>query len=361
MKLIVPREEAGASLPAVTVVIPCYRYGGFLAAATAAALDQPGLDVRVIIVDDASPDDSADVARRLAEADSRITVIAHRQNAGHIRTYNDGIAAVETPYFSLVSADDLVAPRALTRAVRLMERHPRVGMVYGHAVEFEDGSDLVTSGRSFETWTVWKGIEWLRIAYWRGRCFILSPEVVMRTAVFTEIGGYSEELPHSGDLEYWLRTAARWEIARVNGPAQAYYRVHQSNMHLTRFAGMAQDLRHRATAFEVIRRDPDLLPPAQAHSFLTRARRSLLREALSLARREFQFRGDRETAARLIEAACVIGAGLPGAQRRIDAARIAIDAWRPGTGPSAASRGREWVRVQLDRMRWRLYAAIGIS
>jgi len=361
MKLVVPREEAGASLPAVTVVIPCYRYGRFLAAATAAALDQPGLDVRVIIVDDASPDDSADVARRLAEADARITVIAHRQNAGHIRTYNDGIAAVETPYFTLVSADDFVARGALTRAVKLMERHPRVGMVYGRAIEFEDGSDPVSSARFFETWTVWKGIEWLRIAYWRGRCFILSPEVVMRTAVFAQIGGYSEELPHSGDLEYWLRTAARWDVARVNGPAQAYYRVHQSNMHLTRFAGMAQDLRHRAAAFEVILRDPTLLSSAGARRLVSRARRSMLREALALARRELQFRGDRETAARLIEAAGELAAGLPGAQGRIASARSALDSSRPGSTPSAASRAREWVRVQLDRVRWRLYAAIGIS
>ena len=60
------------SRPLVTVVIPCYNYGHFLPAAVASALDQRGVDVEVIIVDDASSDGSADVARELADRDPRV-------------------------------------------------------------------------------------------------------------------------------------------------------------------------------------------------------------------------------------------------------------------------------------------------
>ena len=53
-------------MSSVSVVIPCYRYGHFLRQAVSSVLDdQPGLDVRVLIIDDASPDDSAEVAQKI--------------------------------------------------------------------------------------------------------------------------------------------------------------------------------------------------------------------------------------------------------------------------------------------------------
>ena len=58
-------------MASVSVVIPCYRYGHFLHDCIGSALrDQPGVDVRVLVIDDASPDDSADVARSIAAAAS---------------------------------------------------------------------------------------------------------------------------------------------------------------------------------------------------------------------------------------------------------------------------------------------------
>src|SRR5690349_18044495 len=99
------RPTALDSSPRVSVVIPCYRYGSYLPAAVASALDQSGLELEVIVVDDASPDDSADIARSLADADPRVQVIVHEQNAGHIRTYNDGLARATGDYLVLLSAD----------------------------------------------------------------------------------------------------------------------------------------------------------------------------------------------------------------------------------------------------------------
>ena len=56
----------------------------------------------------------------------------------------------------------------------------------------------------------------------------------------------TRRLPHSGDFDMWLRTAARWDVGRVNGPVQAHYRVHDANMHLTSYAGWLTDLRGAA-------------------------------------------------------------------------------------------------------------------
>src|SRR5712692_1156210 len=62
-----PARAGERAMTSVSVVIPCYKYGHFLEEAVTSVLDdQEGVDVRVLIIDDASPDDSADVARKIA-------------------------------------------------------------------------------------------------------------------------------------------------------------------------------------------------------------------------------------------------------------------------------------------------------
>jgi glycosyltransferase involved in cell wall biosynthesis len=245
--------------PGVTVVIPCYNYGHYLAAAVDSILTQPGVDARVIIVDDASPDGSGEVARRLAARDARVRTLVHEHNRGHIRTYNDGFALVETEFVSLVSADDIVAPGALGRAVALMQRNPGVGLVYGAIATFSDDDEkLPHRDRLYHLWRIWGGEEWIDGIVRSGYNPIASPEAVLRTAAVAEAGGYNPELPHSGDLEYWLRVAARWDVGQVHGPLQAYYRVHGGNMHLNDFGTREADLRERHTAFRVLE-DPAVL------------------------------------------------------------------------------------------------------
>src|SRR3954452_7363432 len=62
---LVMRPEQPANVPSVGVVIPCYNYGRYLEGCVASVLSQPGVRVEVIIIDDASSDGSAEVARRL--------------------------------------------------------------------------------------------------------------------------------------------------------------------------------------------------------------------------------------------------------------------------------------------------------
>ena len=63
-------------MSSVSVVVPCYKYGHYLEESVGSALHgNDGVDVRVLIIDDASPDDSADRARELAAADPRVQVL----------------------------------------------------------------------------------------------------------------------------------------------------------------------------------------------------------------------------------------------------------------------------------------------
>src|SRR6516164_9433107 len=108
--------EAEGTVGRIDVFIPCYNYGGFLYQSVNSVLSQVGVDVRALVIDDASPDNTAEVASALAREDSRVTVIRHSTNKGHINTYNEGIEWASADYMLLLPADDYLLPGALRRA-----------------------------------------------------------------------------------------------------------------------------------------------------------------------------------------------------------------------------------------------------
>jgi cellulose synthase/poly-beta-1,6-N-acetylglucosamine synthase-like glycosyltransferase len=100
-----------SEMSAVDLVVPCYNYARFLSRCISSILSQADVDVRVLIIDDTSSDDTPEVGLRLAAMDSRVKFRRHEQNRGHIATYNEGLLEWATAKYSmLISADDLLAP-----------------------------------------------------------------------------------------------------------------------------------------------------------------------------------------------------------------------------------------------------------
>jgi glycosyltransferase involved in cell wall biosynthesis len=240
------------AMSSVSVVIPCYNYGRYLPEAVSSVLnDQPGVDVRVLVIDDASQDDSADVARQLAEADSRVEVSVHPANQGTTRTFNEGVIDwADGDYTVLLSADDQLTPGSLRRAVDLLDANPGVGFAYGHPVHFNQGSPPAAARTKVQGWSVWPGAWWLERRFRDGTNCITAPEVVVRTSVQKLAGGYDPRLAHSGDLEMWLRLAAYADVGYVRGVDQAFYRIHGKNMTVART--QVVDLRERQYAYETM-------------------------------------------------------------------------------------------------------------
>ena len=199
----------------VTVVIPCYNYGRYLPDAVSSVLRQDLVDVEVIIVDDASTDDSVAVARELSDADPRVRLMEHPENRGHIATYNEGLSEVSGDYVVLMSADDQLAPGSLAPALAVFQDMPEVGLVYG-SVELFSQSEAAHAlwAEAIEEapwdWIAWKGDEWAREVCRFGRNVIRSPEVVLRRHVYEATGGYDANLPHVADLAMWLRLVRAW-------------------------------------------------------------------------------------------------------------------------------------------------------
>ena len=264
----------------VDVVVPCYNYAHYLRGCVHSVLSQPNVDVRVLVIDDASSDDTPVVGRELAAADSRVTFRRHETNRGHIATYNEGLIGWSTAdYTVLLSADDLLTRGCLSRAVSIMNAAPSIGMVYGCTIHFECEADLPEIDPCDFGFRRWSGADWLRLRCHAGYNVITSPEVVVRGEIQRAAGGYRPELPHAGDLEMWLRIAARADIAYVNRTPQAFYRVHPKSMMRTVYRGSFLDLRQRKTAFDsFFQRDAATI--ANAGVLHNLANRSLAREAL---------------------------------------------------------------------------------
>lgn len=265
-------------------MVPCYNYGRFLPECVASVLRQDGVDVDVLIIDDASPDGSAAVAHALA-ADPRVRAIEHVTNMGHIATYNEGLAKADGDYVVLLSADDLLAPGSLARATDLLEAHPEVGFVYGFSCAFVDR--LPRPRPRARSWSIWTGPQWLAENCRRGTNPVSTPDVVMRTSVLRELEGYDARLPHAADFLLWLRATTRAGVGRVNGADQAFYRMHGKNMHATEFAGMYHDITERRAAFEIVFGEPGG-PGADLAHLHEAAKRALARTALITACRAYR-------------------------------------------------------------------------
>src|ERR1039457_3092631 len=94
----------------VTAVIPTYRRPHLLKRAIQSVLAQTHLDLRVRVYDNASGDETADVVRRFADTDARVSYFAHAANIGATRNFEYGIRDVATPFFSCLSDDDVLFP-----------------------------------------------------------------------------------------------------------------------------------------------------------------------------------------------------------------------------------------------------------
>lgn len=239
-------------MSSVSVVIPCYRYGHYLEECVASALDdQEGVDVRVLIIDDASPDDSAEVARKIAAREPRVEVTVHVDNRGNIATFNEGLLEwADGDYCLLLSADDRLTPGALRRARDLLDANPDVGFVYGHALWTVEGQPMPAARTKVRGWSVWPGKWWLEHRFRQAENPIISPEIVVRTSLQKHLGGYDPQLTRAGDMEMYMRLAAHADVGFIRGVDQAYYRVHGQSMSKT--VSSLMDLRNRREVFEVV-------------------------------------------------------------------------------------------------------------
>jgi glycosyltransferase involved in cell wall biosynthesis len=206
----------------VTVVIPAYNAGPFIEEAVSSCRLQ---DIRseVIVVDDGSTDNTADIARR-----SGARVMSFVRNMGAAQALKTGFSYAETEYIAWLSADDMfVTHDKLSRQVAAMDRS---GSDFSYYSQFLSGTTLGRSSvtkspldflvkRGFAFWAVFPGV-WNPI---NGSTLMFRGSSMKRFGTFDPSLG---NVDADGELVLrWLKAGARLE--RLEGVG-VFYRIHQA-------------------------------------------------------------------------------------------------------------------------------------
>ena len=190
----------------VSVVIPCYNQGRYLAEALRSVEAQSGVAVEVIVVDDGSTDETS----RVAAAFPSVRLI-RQENSGTAAARNRGIGESHGSYLLFLDADDRLVPGAIAGSVACLERDPECGFVWGRVrVVGADGKLLREPADGPEP------REDPYVALLRHN-YIWSPGSVLyrRTAV-ESVGGFRAFARGSADTDLNLRLAAAWRIGAVD-------------------------------------------------------------------------------------------------------------------------------------------------
>lgn len=273
------------------IVVPCYNYAHYLEGCIETIVTQRDVDVRVLIIDDCSPDNTPEVASRLAENDPRITYVRNEKNLGLIGTANRGVMEwASSDYVVLLSADDQLTPGALARAAQLLDANPDMSMCYGMALMlWDEGEPLTPEDPATSETRIIPGKDFIRRIFEHGNA-VPTPTAVMRTRVQHAIGGYNPLLKHTSDADTWMRAAAVGSIGVINA-VQGLYRWHSQNMSAAYQRRPIGDRREMVqTGLEFIRLFGEQVP--EARDWHKQMERRLATEALGVARDSFRQPGD---------------------------------------------------------------------
>lgn len=210
----------------VAVVIPCHNYGCYLAEAVESVLRQTVLPTEIVVVDDASNDNTASVAARFAAQGVRYLRGEWRSVAA---ARNAGAMITKAPFLVFLDADDRLASNYIDACLRLM-REPWIGIAYGDMQQFGDRNDLIQMP-GFDKATL-------------QRRNYISAHAMIRRQAFEVAGGYRELQNAHQDWDLYKRiTAMPWVAHKAETVVE--YRVHSDSM-LQTYARAQHSYAHRA-------------------------------------------------------------------------------------------------------------------
>jgi len=236
--------------PFVSIIITAYNYGRFLGTAIESALRQRYARLEVLVLDNASTDDTSSVIARYAH-DPRLRAVRNERNIGLTPNHNKGLEIARGELIGFLSADDALAPDFVAHAVRFYHEHPDVDVLYGGAY-FMDEAARVLQPRA------WPGQP--EASYAGGRnelaellaegAYMCQPTMLVPRAIWERFGPFDAELV-SADWEL----ASRWAYHGVrfgfDPEPFAYLRLHaEQNSGLAKHNASGREMRDYVTIFD---------------------------------------------------------------------------------------------------------------
>ncbi len=222
------------SNPLVSVVIAAFNGEKFIQQSLKSCLTQTYPHLEILVVNDKSTDNTAEIVKEYQKKDSRVRLISHSKNKGVAGARNTGIANSQGEYIQLFDQDDLMFPYKIEYSLKFMQKYPSVGISYGDYIIW-----AVNAGRNIYTKMLSPPPKPQIYRTLFLGCFIPLGTTLIKKEVFETIGILDEDLSGVDDFDFWCRAVQFFPIGKLEAPLYIY-RVHDQNQIFN-----AQKQRHR--------------------------------------------------------------------------------------------------------------------
>ena len=206
--------------PLISILTPSYNRANYIETAITSALKQDYPNFEIIIVDDGSSDNTAEIVKSLE--DPRIKFIS-KEHSGAPKTRNRCIEEASGEYVLMLDSDDELMPGVLTQYAKILDQYAGTDIVYGDLQSFDEQGDK----KIFCYEDLYKEKNLLSKML-RGS-IIPNGGSLIRKELFNMFGGYDEDFPRADDYEFWTRVITFANI-KHSGIVSYRWRWHDSNM-----------------------------------------------------------------------------------------------------------------------------------
>lgn len=270
--------------PLVSVCMPAYNAGAWIAEAIESVLAQTLEDFELVVSDNNSTDDTAAIARSFDDPRVRVSTVSPK--VGAVENHNRSVHLSRGRYVKFLHADDALLPTCLEEMTAAAQEDERIGIVFAPRrvkLEGEDVEWVEEFARAHEHFDelqrVNDGLPLFRqlLASRLERNWVGEPSNVLATrACLEEVGLFNPHLFQIADFELWLRAMLRFRIAFLDHELTVYR--HHSASVTAKNARVGRDWLDRLWLYQGLLADPALPGPERAQ--VRRLRDAALRRAV---------------------------------------------------------------------------------
>jgi len=253
------------TLPRLSVVLPNYNHARYLPACLEAILRQSVQPFEIIVIDDASSDNSVEIVEGFAKTHGHIRLIRNERNQGVVAGMNRGLEIAQSEWIYYAAADDQVLPGLFEKSLRLLAEHPDAALccTIGDWREIETGFNWHVSVGMATRPCYLSPADLVNLER-RDKLMIASHTAIMRRSAIRGAGGFIPELKWHCDWFAMYVAAFRHGICFVPEPL-ALFNIHASSFYKGR---------DREAHREVLRRMLNLLSGSDYQDVCGRIRES---------------------------------------------------------------------------------------
>lgn len=216
----------------ISVVIPTYNRAGTLKRAVDSVLAQSYRDIELIIVDDASNDQTSEYLAEL-QSTVEIKVLYNSKNLGVSACRNRGIEIARGEWIAFLDSDDEWLPQKLSEQIKFLNEanksyvsNPELRLVYTEEIWIRNGVRVNAMAKHFKS----GGRIFKRCV---DVCFIAPSSVMIHKSLFADVGLFREDFPVCEDYELWLRISAFEDVGYIEEPLIKKYGGHEDQLSKT--------------------------------------------------------------------------------------------------------------------------------